>query len=197
MIPLWNSGLFGNQETIAIAAQSDIKLATPEAFWSAFGVSGNQTIKIQTVPGWPDPGETGGSNEEEADLDVEVAGGIARNATLILIPTQDASESAEYAIDNNLAPILSVSFGDCEATLGTAMNAMIASTLQQATAQGMTVLVAAGDQGSAACDETSQGPSPALSGTAVNGLASTPYGTAVGGTDFNLFGVSLSQYWAA
>jgi subtilase family serine protease len=53
--------------------------------------------------------------------------------------------------------------------------------------EGITVLVATGDQGASGCENPGSGATnaPATTGLAVNGLASTPYDTAVGGTDFN------------
>jgi subtilase family serine protease len=196
--PLRNKGITGSGATIAIVAQSSINTSTPPAYWSAFGVTQGQTISIVVPSGATDPGETGDSNEMEADLDVEVAGGVAQNAALILIPSSSALISAEYAIDNNLAPIVSISFGECELNLTTAGNAAVAAMYQKAATLGITVVVASGDQGPAACDVGDDtGPAAAVGGTAVNGLASTPYNTAVGGTDFNFLGVTESQYWGA
>ena len=196
--PLWNKGITGNGATIAIAAMSDVNPSTPPAFWSAFGAAQSQTLRVIVPPGMTDPGETGDANEGEADLDIEVAGGIAQAATIILVPSASLVASVEYAIDNNLAPILNISFGECELGLGSAGNTQVATLYQQAAAQGITVLVAAGDQGAAACDRGATAtPAPAIYGLAVNGLASTPFNTAVGGTDFNFFGVNESQYWSA
>jgi subtilase family serine protease len=196
--PLWNKGVTGSGATIAIAAQSDISQSTVQSFWSAFGAAKNQTIKVIVPTGVIDPGETANQSEAEADLDVEVAGEVAQGATIILVPSPSATYSAWYAIDNNLAPIVSISFGECELSMGSAANTSVAQWYQQAAAQGITVLVATGDQGSAACDPGSgSAPAPAVEGLAVNGLASTPYDTAVGGTDFNVVGASVSQYWNA
>ena len=61
------------------------------------------------------PGATDPDDQVEADLDLEWAGAIAPNATLIYVYGADADSSAFYAIDQNLAPIISESFGVCEA----------------------------------------------------------------------------------
>jgi subtilase family serine protease len=195
--PLWNKGITGAGATVAIAAQSNINLATPRAFWSAFGAAKNQTVTVTVPADASDPGEKADADETEADLDVEAAGAIAQDAHLILIPSSlGAGDSAEYAIDNNLAPILSISFGACELALTTAGNTAIAALFQKAAALGITVVVATGDSGSASCDVgDTTGPAPAMSGVAVSGVASTPYNTAVGGTDFTVFGAAVAQYW--
>jgi subtilase family serine protease len=101
--------------------------------------------------------------------------------------------SAEYIVDNNLAGILSDSYGECELGLGTTGNQFYGQLWEQAAAEGITVLVASGDQGSAACDYDA---SDAINGLAVNGLASTPWNVAAGGTDFNQYN-QWSQYWNA
>jgi hypothetical protein len=77
---------------------------------------------------------------------------------------------------------MSYSYGQCELFLGTSGNAFYKTLWQQAAAQGITVLLASGDSGAAGCDTA--GAQGAGEGIAVNGLASTPYNIAVGGTDF-------------
>ena len=71
--------------------------------------------------------------------------------------------------------------------LGTTGNAFFNSLWQQAAAEGITVVVAAGDNGSAGCDDPNS-PSTAAAGLGVSGIASTPYNIAMGGTDFNYSG---------
>ena len=52
---------------------------------------------------------------KEADIDLEWAGAVAPNATLIYVYGTSADGAALYAIDNDLAPVISESFGNCEA----------------------------------------------------------------------------------
>ena len=74
---------------------------------------------------------------------------------------------------------------------------LYASLWQQAAAEGIAVFVANGDSGSAGCDAAwSASTAPASQGFAVNGLASTPYNVAVGGTELNDT-ASPSTYWSA
>jgi subtilase family serine protease len=56
-------------------------------------------------------------------------------------------------------------------------------------------MVSTGDNGSAGCDDFNT-PAPASHGLAVNGLASTPYNVAVGGTDFDEVN-KWSTFWSA
>ncbi|MCX6629714.1 MAG: IPT/TIG domain-containing protein, partial [Candidatus Solibacter sp.] len=64
---------------------------------------------------------------------------------------------------------------------------------QQAAAQGISVFISSGDSGSAGCDNPGSS-TPASHGLGVNGLASTPYNVAVGGTQF-ADTASPATYW--
>ncbi len=103
--------------------------------------------------------------------------------------------SAEYIVDNNLAPVVSMSYGACESGLGKLQNAYYNTLWQQAAAQGISVFVSSGDNGGAGCDSPGGG-LYASGGLAVNGLSSTPYNVSVGGTQFDEGG-NDSSYWAA
>jgi hypothetical protein len=100
-------------------------------------------------------------------------------------------------VDNNLAGVISDSYGNCEANLLQAGNQFYNSLWEQAAAQGITVAVAAGDTGSAACDPYpgDSDPDAANQGVAVSGLASTPFNVAVGGTDFDPSTTGNPSYW--
>ena len=94
-------------------------------------------------------------DEVEADLDVEWSGAVARNATILYVYTgsnssQNVFNALEYAIDNNLAPVISTSYGNCEANLGS-FTATLRTDVQQANSQGQTVMAASGDAGAADC----------------------------------------------
>ncbi|HLW79122.1 MAG TPA: protease pro-enzyme activation domain-containing protein, partial [Terriglobia bacterium] len=182
--PLWQAGTDGTGQTIAIVAQTNINLQDVRDFRTMFGLPANDP---KIVLNGPDPGITDPNNEGESDLDAEWAGGVAKNATIDLVVSESTESSlgvdlsALYIVDNNLAPVVSVSYGFCEAVVGNAGNAYYNALWEEAAAQGMTVLVAAGDSGSAVCDESSF-ENAATQGLAVSGLASTPFNVAVGGT---------------
>jgi subtilase family serine protease len=181
----------GHGQSIAIVGQSNINLQDVADFRNIFGLPANAP---QVILNGPDPGLVSG-DETESDLDVEWAGAVAPQAQIIFVTTlttdTDAvagvDASAQYIVDNNVAPILSESYGSCEAGLGTAGNAFYNSLWQQAAAEGITVVIAAGDNGSAACDPGAPpaNQNAASNGLAVSGFASTPYNVALGGTDFD------------
>jgi hypothetical protein len=193
--PLWASGKLGAGQSIAIVAESNIATSDVDAFRKAFGLPATN-LNI-TVLG-PDPGLDNSSGAEgEADLDVQWAGAVAPAATIdLLVAGSTATDegiqiAAEYAIDNNLSPVLNVSYGACELGLQEAGNQYFEDLWSQAAAQGISVMVASGDAGSTACD---QGQFTASYGQQVSGLASTEYATAVGGTDFS-GNVDGSAHW--
>jgi len=190
---LWNNHFDGTGQTVAIAGRTNINPADITTFRTAFGLPASNT---QIIVNGANPGIVSSAEEAEADLDVEWAGGVAKGATVKFVVSRSTNASdgvdlsSSYIVNNNLASAMSVSFGDCESVLGTG-NSFYNGLWSQAAAQGISVFVAAGDNGSAACDApaSSKGnkntTTPAVFGLAVNGLASTPYNVAVGGTEFN------------
>ncbi len=195
----------GAGQKIAIVGQSNINIQDVRDFRTIFGLPANDP---QIILNGPDPGLVPG-DEGESDLDVELAGGVAPNAQIIFVTSQSTSSnqnstqvsvgidlSALYIIDNNLAPVMSESYGECEAGLGTAGNAFYNAMWEQATAQGITVSISSGDNGSAACDPAQPPASQfaASLGIAVSGFASTPFNVAIGGTDFDQFNIETT-FW--
>jgi subtilase family serine protease len=137
------------------------------------------------------------SDADEAYLDIELAGGMAPGATIHYY-MDDNYLGIEQMLSDNAVDIFSLSFGECELDMSTADNKDFNNWWQQAAAQGITVVVATGDSGSAGCDatKTSSGSyvTTASGGLAVSGFASTPYNIAVGGTDFYSLESSFTTY---
>jgi subtilase family serine protease len=219
ILPLWNapSAIDGNGVTIAIVSGSDINTTDVSQFRTIFGLP---TIKFTRVvptgstdPGIVGPTSNGGpdgdEDETEAVFDVEWSGAVAKNANIDLVASKDTATSAGidlsavYIVDNDFAPILSESYGACELAIGTSGNAFYANLWGQAAAEGITVSISSGDNGSSACDILGGEPNPTTGGQqegvfglGVNGIASTPYNVAVGGTDFNDH-VTPNSFWSS
>src|SRR6266404_3433256 len=129
------AGATGAGQSIAIVGQSNINLQDVTDFRSIFGLPA-YTAPCTTAPNLcvilngADPGLVSG-DEGESDLDVEWAGAVAPGANIIFVTTQftetdglgGVDSSAEYIVDNNVAPVMSESYGSCEANLGTGLNA--------------------------------------------------------------------------
>jgi pseudomonalisin len=195
--PLYQSSINGGGQTIAIVGRTNIKASDVTAFRSSFGLPANNP---QIIVNGTNPGDLGGDEETEADLDVEWSGAVAKNATIKFVVSQSTSTtdgvdlSAQYIVNNNLAPVMSTSFGLCEAWLGSSGNSFINNLWQQAAAEGITVFVSSGDNGAAGCDSASSAKS--TYGRAVNGLCSSPYSVCVGGNEF-ADTTNPSLYWAS
>jgi Pro-kumamolisin, activation domain len=136
VLPLWNGTgtagrvINGANQNIAIVGESNINLSDVEQFRSMFGLL--PANNVQVIVDGPDPGVTQNDLETEALLDVEWAGAVAPGANIKFIASASTNTadgvdlSALYAVDNNVAPVLSVSFGLCELFLGTTGTSSIA-----------------------------------------------------------------------
>jgi pseudomonalisin len=193
--PLYAQGLDGTGESIAVLGRVDVALSDVRAFRANAALPPHDP---QIIINGPDPGSVWCDDEAESALDVEWAGAIARNATVKFVTSKSSTTdgialSAQYAVNHNIAPIISLSYGLCEAALGPSGNAFWNGLWAQAAAQGISVFVASGDNGVAGCDLPSQ--QTATRGKAVNGLCSSPFSTCVGGTQFN-DAYNSGQYWS-
>src|ERR1700683_5326410 len=148
--PLWNSGIDGTGQNIAIIGQSDVDMKDISSFRSVFGLPANAPVEVLAGT---DPGVQFESGDEtESDLDLEWAGAVAKGATLQFVVSTSVDISAEYAVDHMplVAPVLSESYGLCELQIAASENGIINARWQKAAAEGITAVVATGDAGSAA-----------------------------------------------
>ncbi|HKV62229.1 MAG TPA: protease pro-enzyme activation domain-containing protein [Candidatus Acidoferrum sp.] len=207
--PLFSAGNSGQGQTIALIEDTDVfTLADWNSFRSAFGLSGYTAGTISASHPAPPSGTNNckapgviAPNDAEAILDGEWASAAAPSAAIKMVSCKDTNTTfgGLIAVQNLLnskagpPPIMSISYGQCEAVNGAAANAAYNSAYKQAVAEGVSVFVAAGDSGAAGCDNSV---SAATSGIAVNAFASTPYNVAVGGTDFSdTYSGTNSSYW--
>jgi subtilase family serine protease len=191
---------------IAVTGQVDIYLADIAAFRSASGLSATNlpTVVVEGAdPGpactladqnncYPYPNE---SDLAESSIDLEWSGAMAQSATILFVNGVDVmNNSMTEAIDKDLAPIITTSYGNCEAAWGSTEINTLNQLFKQANAQGQTVLAASADTGAADCDA---GPL-AEEGVAVDFPGSSPYVTSMGGTQFNDGAATgVTQYWNA
>ncbi len=185
--PLYNAGINGAGQKIVIAGQTQVNLSDIEQFRARFNLPANDP-QIMLVPNTRDPGISS-IDLPEADLDLELSGAAAPNATIIFVYANDVMSAVQYAIDQNLAPVLSISYGSCETETPDSDAQTFRSWARQGNAQGITWIAASGDSGGADCispgDNSGGGPS-------VDVPASIPEVTGMGGTEFN---EGAGQYW--
>jgi subtilase family serine protease len=166
---LYEQGIDGSGQQIVVAGQSDIFLADIATFRS--GILPANVPQVLLVPGSADPGTT--VDQAEADLDLEWIGSVARNARITYVNSTNVIDSAAYAISENLAPVISYSFGACEKEELATLASDVRLAVQQANVQGITVVVSSGDAGAAGCD-TAFASSSATNGEAVEFPAGVP-----------------------
>lgn len=196
---LINTGSNGTGQSIAIMGQSQVDVTDIEHFQSAAGL----TVKDPTLVYVPSTGPEGFSSgdEGESDLDLEWSSAMAPGANIFFVYTglggnsNGVFDSIQYAIDQKIGDIISVSYGACEPGLGTFNQE---SLYQQASTQGQTIIAASGDEGSTACfGDTNLNSTTIEEGLAVNYPASSPSVTGIGGTEISTANdASGTQYWS-
>ena len=184
--PMYSAGINGSGVKIAIMGQTQISASDITSFWNMFGIK-STTLVQKLVTGSPNPGVSQGDNDESA-LDIEWSGAVARGATIEFVYSDNVWDSATYAVDQNVAPVLSISYGNCEMfdLVDLPSNQQL---VQQANAEGMTWFAAAGDSGATDCD---YGVNVAEGGLAVDSPGSIPEVTSMGGTSLS----GGASYWS-
>ncbi len=182
--PLYAQGNNGTGQTIAVAGQSYIPVSDVQHFQSAAGLPANPPT-LFLIPG------SGGSamypgDEGESDLDLEYSLGMAPGANVLLVyaganPNYGVFDSVLYAVDNNLAPIITLSYGGCELDTSSTTLQTYNTAAQKASLQGQTIITSAGDSGSTNCFGVSGLSLPQQQSLAVGVWADIPLVTAVGG----------------
>jgi subtilase family serine protease len=208
--PLFSAGYSGQAQTIVLIEDTDVFSTSDwNIFRSAFGLSAYTSGSFSTVHPAPSSGPNNcaspgafAPNDAEAILDAEWASAAAPSAALVMASCADTNTTfggliaLQNLLNSNSQPpaIVSISYGQCETVNGAAANAAYNATYQQGVAEGVSIFVAAGDSGGAACDNSV---TEATHGIGANAFASTPYNVAVGGTDFSdTFSGTNSTYWS-
>jgi subtilase family serine protease len=104
--PLYTAGINGTGQTIAIVGRTDIALGDVQYFRSFFGLPANDPVFVHNGTA---PGNLGGGEEGEADLDVQWSGAIAPNATIKFViskstPAPTASTSPRSTSSTTTSP---------------------------------------------------------------------------------------------
>jgi subtilase family serine protease len=154
------------------------------------------------------------TDDSEAAIDVEWATAAAPSASIINAACRSTSTfGGTIALLNILShpnadnvDVVSMSYGESEASSGAALNASFNTAFQQAVAQGIGIFVSSGDEdaassdgGGSACSGISgTGFYCAKDGITISGWMSSQYDVSVGGLDFADTYLGLnSTYWNA
>jgi hypothetical protein len=199
-----NSYYYGTGQGLAVVGQSFVNGSSIGTFQTY--LSQYTPITGVLVPGSGVEAISPG-DESESEIDLEYASGIAQNANIFLVyvganQNYSVMDALSFAITQRIAPVVSISYGICETLLTPSELDQYNTLFEEASAQGQTLIAAAGDSGSTACapDSSAQGATPAeQQALSVNFPASSPNVTAVGGTQMaaGTFTAGSSPYWSS
>jgi subtilase family serine protease len=220
--PVFTNSELAANATVAVIEESDIEYGTVNGsthaatggdvstFRLLFGVPGTLNMHVYHGSGkvtCSDPGiDPENIGEDiEASLDAEWINTTAPSANLIFMSCDQSPDNGIFSsmaalIDNSLADVMSLSYGDTEIGYTAGNYAFQDALYAQAATQGQSVFISSGDSGSDVADQNTTG--TATSGINVNAFAS-PMVTVTGGTDFSdrydalSGGVAESTYWGS
>ncbi len=189
--PLTSAGLDGSGQTMAFAEIDTFKQADIDAYDQCGGSYPQCSAPISAPPVEMVNVHNGADKAKdvsETTLDIEVVHAVAPQTHLIAYEGPAGfgglTDTFSKIVNDNRAQVVSISLGGCEPAivqapdLGTSYLNTLNTIFQQAATQGMTVLVASGDNGAYTCRrDNSNVNNPSISLPADN-----PYVTAVGGT---------------
>jgi pseudomonalisin len=189
----------GKAQRVAIVGRSRVVATDISEFESLTGLPTAQPNVI--VPtGGVDPGTTNSGDQDEATLDVDRVMGTAPGAGVDLVVSADSKTvsgiytAAAYEVNTLVDPVLSISFGDCEANAGQQGVSVWDTLFSAAAAEGISVLVSSGDSGAAGCDGD-YSTMPVTQTASINYICASSYVTCVGGTEFADTS-SAGSYWS-
>jgi uncharacterized protein (TIGR03437 family) len=185
--PLYDSGITGKGQKIAVVGQTRIDVSDIRQFRTYFNLPPNDPTML-LMPGSIDPGVSN-ADLAEADLDVEWSGAVARDAEIVYVYANDVRDALSYAIDQSIAPVISMSYGLCE-QLSFGGLRELNSSAEEAESKGISWIAASGDNGANDC----YGQSHAPAGLSVDAPASVPLVTGVGGTTLT---EGSGNYWSS
>jgi len=189
--PLYSAGFDGTGVKIAVIGQTEL-MSTGNATTDldAFRAASGLAAKDPTFTLVPSTGAATfvSGDAVEADLDLEWSNAVAKNADVNYVfagKIGNAFDAITFAVNQNLAPLISNSFGLCESDIGQSSATSLWQTVRQGNAQGQTMTSATGDAGAADCDgDVATVPASASKGLTVDIPAAIPEVTGVGGTEF-------------
>jgi len=193
LTPSANRGLDGSGQTVALIEFAGYNPADLTVYASTFGLSPGTVEPVPVSDGTDTGGQLGGGSQAEVELDIDVVHAVAPQAHILVYEAPNSENGAlamwNKVVADDRASVISTSWGAPESVIPPdaadgfdAMNTI----LEEAAAQGQTVLAASGDRGAydAAGDkDATDAQQGALS---VDFPASSPWVTGVGGTTLDL-----------
>ena len=154
--PIYKSGYSGKGQHIAIATYDGFHMDDIQSYYAQTNVTPVPAVDQVQFNGVPVVND---NSAGETELDAEFSGMIAPGAQIHVFASAQNSDLGELQmftaiLDDDRAKVVNYSWGDCEAHIGAAHKADMDKVFARAIAQGVNIMVASGDSGSAGCRET-------------------------------------------
>jgi len=186
--PVYKAGYTGTGVKVAIIGTNRVNPTDVTAFQTATGLNASAQPNTIIPPLGTDPGTSNGvyTGQGEQMLDVNRVMGTAPGAEVDLIvsaspgTTNGLLVAAEYNVTTLLDPVMTISYGGCETVKGLSTVTTWSNLFQTAAAEGITVLISAGDSGAECGNAWSSNDPATTSYPYINGTAATFSGPGTG-----------------
>ena len=187
---LYAAGDLGAGETVAVFELEPFNEADVQAYDECYFQTEAATMESALHVLYVDGARPGVPSDVESTLDVEDVSSFAPRATLDVYegPNNGTGplDVLSAIVSQDHAQVISTSWGNCEPQDGgREVVSLEANLLEEAAAQGQSVVAASGDDGSTDCGAPSGTRAPVA---AVDDPGSQPYVTSVGGTSLTALG---------
>lgn len=183
--PIYAANLKGQGQVLAITAFDTFKRSDLDTFLQQYNLPRVPTeIRGAGLTAYPQPGSYG---EFEVISDLEMAAATAPAMTkLVVYEDIDLVTMFQEFVNDRLASVLSNSYGfPCDTAQPTSYLAAQTQVLQQAAAQGQTVVVASGDDLAYSCRNSSVPSASQNDNPAIGAPDDNPWVLTVGGSSIN------------
>jgi subtilase family serine protease len=175
---LYGAGDLGQGQTIALFEEQPYIASDIATYQGCYETSAS----VSNVDVAGGPGTSG--DDGESALDIEQVIGLAPKANILVYqgPFTATVQIISAIVSQNLAKVISSSYGLCEALTGGPTITAETPLLQEAAVQGQSFFISSGDSGSNMCYQaTADQPTPDLSLSVID-PGGQPFATGVGGT---------------
>lgn len=192
---LWERGINGSGQTIAVLGNSNFLLSDIDAFKACNNLSNKLTIR--SVGNKPFESISDGGSAEWI-MDIETALSLAPGADIIFYKANDIFQALEAVARDNVAGIVTSSFGaggvQCEGLDNGDVHNKFDALYKKLAQQGQTMLRGMGDMGTLACATKGSNPPNNLTPSIVIG-AGSQWVTALSGIVISQVDPLIAQPW--
>jgi hypothetical protein len=171
--PLIDAGANGAGQTVALFELDGYQASDVDTYLQQYALGPARYSNVLVDGATTAPGE--GAIEVELDMEViaAIAPGASQKVYIGPNSTVGVNDTYNRIVTDNLARVVSISWGECEVAAGSAELAALDNIFKQGAAQGQVFFAASGDSGAYDCDDNS---------LAVDSPADDPNVVGVGGT---------------